>query len=459
MPSTTYSFEERTILLAHLESTYGADPHAGDPADYMAIPIYDAFNPIQHTQGSNDLNRASGSLASDGAYTTEALSALRFKTYVFNSGTATPPAWASILLPISGFEQADITGSAPAIIETTATGTDGALSDGTYKVKLAVRTDATGSMTAASAEDTVAATANQHLVVTWDGSGLSGKTVIIYRTKAGGSVFYRSGEATATAGTFTDLKADTALDYSQQPPGAAGSAIYYTPMNQDHASAYFYAYLDSHRRVAAGARGSWTGEFNSGAPMEMNWELQGIYTAGAGASNPSVPGVCSGPGMPPRVVSAGYYLIPTTNGAGATTFSGGAGVQITQGGGSTPLVVKRISCSPGTQPAVRRSANAADGVIEIGIHQRYKPTLEITCEVDKNYAWDPVEDYKRGVQFSTGWLVGSGTNRKVNFDFANCQIVAAPELTREDDGIRCWRLQFRPLVLLNCYDWMRVTLS
>src|SRR3989304_4714232 len=98
MPTTGYVIAARSIVQAVLEATTGTDPGSG----YVTVPIYDVVNPVQHRQDFQTLNRLNDSLASDGGDGKAAFYEHAFKTFVFNSGTLTLPAYATILLPLAG---------------------------------------------------------------------------------------------------------------------------------------------------------------------------------------------------------------------------------------------------------------------------------------------------------------------------------------------------------------------
>ncbi|MEM4723435.1 MAG: hypothetical protein QXP01_00310 [Candidatus Hadarchaeum sp.] len=458
MPQTKYAIADFAVARGILENDYAVDPGGTK----KIIPIYDVDVPIQHEQAFETVRFLSGSLAAIGGYPVEAIKRWTFTTYVYNTGDRQVlPPWAELLIPCSGFRKSKITGTAPSGTMNASASGSGVL-NGTYYYKVSL-VDADDSAPLAGDRDETPASAdfptggvtatNQKVTVTLP-TPPSGKFYRIYRAKGSATnPFYWVADLAPTENSFVDNVEDNSVDFTRTAPVTADvNKTVFTPTSVDHESLYAEFFLNSYKTAAAGSRGTWTLEASYGRALAMRWDMQGLYVPSSEtvAANPVTSAL--GPGMPYRFVSASVNLWATSR-SGTTSNSYSGAPQI-----KTP-VVKRVTITPGTQVAIRGDALQASGVIELGIHQTFQPSVTLTVEVDRAFEWNPVADYNAGVDFGLSISVsgGAGSGRSCRFSFPNCQIHEAPRHVREDNGILCWEIAFQPK---NIYrdDWMRIEL-
>jgi len=453
--TTDYVIEESVVLQAGLEEAYNSVTNVV----YEGWPIYDAFTPTTLEQEILEMNRAMEALSpAEFAALKEKFRAINFKTYVHGDGTVTLPAWARIGLPISGWNQSAIAGSAPTgmTVDVTQAGT---LPDGTYKWTITtIDNDPTAATylneTPIHIEQTAGPTVSKKAVLTFANPGVN-KVTRIYRSKTGGTIHYALAEVEGSAAggnqTYDDENADYLLDQTRQSPGAAGSAVIFTLKNRDFSAANFKTFYDSHNQPAGGVRGSWVAAWEAGRPMDMNWALRGIAGVAVAAANPTDD--CVGPGMPPSAENIAPFLIPRHTG---TTWDSGGGSGSGNGTAILPFEPKRGSIDCGTRTNPRKSAKGASSVKEIGIHQKFQQKTGIIVEIDPDFMWNPEADFDAGVTYGFGYTIGTGTFGRAEFTWPNVRIERAPRRVREDEGVACWDLGFRPGVLLNCHDYAQI---
>lgn len=455
MPATNYVFDERTVFLARMETTYGVDP--GDP--YTAIPVYDAFNIIQPSIGITEVNRAKDSLAPEPPLVNAPTNNLRATTFVYGAGISnvTPP-WC-LLLEAAGFQRSVVAGTALAA-PTVAAGGAGDIPNGTYDYVI-TRIATTGNETPRSTKVTVTITGGPKQVnITAIPAGGTGTRTRIYRSRVGGGPpFYLVDEIDGPSTSYTDNTIDGMLDQTRLAPASAGEHVAYVPVNQDWASLFCRAFLDGHQRVSRGTRGGFTGQWRAGEPMSMQWDMVGLYDPPSNDTAVANPvGTCIGPGNPPRAESVDAKLFVRHP---DSTFledlgSGSPGGDI---GDSIPLVIKSMTLNLGRTATPRTDANSDSSIIEIGLHRRMATRLSLVVEVPKPYTWAPEEDMLRSCNFGFRFHITprtAPTHRRIEFSLPNIYLSREPRLTREDDGIRCFDLEFVPNDLFSCTDSLRI---
>lgn len=435
---TTYSIVDFTVAQAAIEDNGYGQLATGTQLELL--PVYNATEPlVQHVQGSDPIELADSQLGPAAFYVTEPTYRMSATTYVYCSDPDNPPPWARILLQCSGFKKSVWTGTAPSGTFTAGTlQTPGKLGNGTYKYVFSEVDNVPLSSgnpsptyrneTPASSPLTVTVTGGPANVPLSLPAATAGKVFRIYRTKAGGNNYYFVAEmSSGAAQTYVDSTPDDDLDISRSPVTTTGGTFFY-PLSEHFPSAQIKVFMHSHSRTLIGARGTWTLDAEAGRAMPMRWDINGLYNAAAAEANPSI-GVLN-PGIPFIFRNAVLTLAKTTRGQ-----TSGTGATIT-------AIVKSVSITPGTPLDNRRDASTSTGLKEIGIHRRFDPRFEVVFEVDRDFAFDAVEEYNKMTLFSGVLKVGSGP--VVRFHFPNMQIMDAPALVNQDGGILCWRVAFRP---------------
>lgn len=462
MACQSYIKEENVLFRAVLESTYGVDPGSG----YKTIPVYRQFAPINGVEADEiDLQQATASQAPSPTSSARFRTSRTLEISAYGSGVSNaPPPWAEILIPISGFRQSLIAGSAPTLGSAAATqSTGGTLADGVYSFKVthvdndpdsANYRDETPASTAFT--ETVSAGSGTASIVLSDyPEAGAGNLTRIYATIGGGSIHYLLIEQDGAVDsniTVTDIFSN--LDYSRVAPAAAGERVVYTPLDECIPSMTGFGYMQNHLREGNGERANMSWDWPAGDPGNFTFAVRGLYNATTAVALPKSLSV--DPGAIPNFCGTQVRMWA---GAGSTWYddygdgAGGANRSVAL----TPFTVKSLSGSVGREPTLRTDANADCSVREF-VLPRSDGTISMTIEVPNPFKWDPVEDYKRQVHFAlSGATVGpatSPTHKRVTFSAPKLQLAAVPTIGAGEAGIATYELTFRPLEK-HGDDWLR----
>lgn len=470
-----YVIDEHVLVRAVLEGTYGTDPGSG----YATVPIYRQAIPQQIEADQIDLGQLNGDLSPNESSWARYRAMGSYEVWGYNSAGASltavtqAPPWAQLFLPPCGFNDAVVTGSAPSTgTPSYSLGSSGSgLPDGFYAYKF-VKVD--DDVTADTYRNWTAATSGFQATEVTGGpkpitlSGISaagsGFKYYVFRTKryastgapASNSSYFFHSIMDADDTGFVDTKSDYELDQTRSPL-AAGERIMYSPMDERISALTILPYVQGHLRKSTGNRGTFTTTWNAGEPTSWSFSFMGIKSNATATSIDTT--YMTDPGLPPNWCGNTPVFTPRSSSSTFFTDLGNGAGSSTAGASISPFVIKSVTFNLNRPPILRRDAGATCSVKEF-ILPRAGATVDITFEVDRDFQFDPIRDCENGISYGLGNLVcGSTQYYKHGMSFPNLKYASVPQLTAEDQQIKCWSASFTPKFLADSGDWCNIFLA